>query len=111
MTWIFALVLFRNSRRSLSLSDETWTNAKYFLPCLANITSHHDDRTDFLFLSEELENSVPSNKIIRNVRHPVVIQRETQFTGYYGFFVLFPPTKEKSYETLFKIIHLSYYNK
>lgn len=110
-SWIFALVFLLNLQELLSLRHETSTSLRYFLPCLANITFRIDERTDFLLLSEELASpTVPSDEIVRIVRRPVVIQQDAQFSGYFGFFMLFP-TEEKSYESLFKIIHLSVYNK
>ena len=113
MTWIFiALILLPHSKTLLSLSSrKISTSIEHFLPCIANITHHYNDAgTDFLLLSEELNYPVPSDEIVRGIHHSVVIQRENQFKGYSGFFMLFP-TKVKSYESLLKIIRLSAYNK
>lgn len=112
MRWRTTLLLlfFLLNLRPVSLSYEKWVNLTDFIPCIANITSYYTGKTDFLFLSEELNYVEPNDEIIRHIRHSVIIQRVEQFAGRFGFFVIFP-TRGKMYESLFKVIQPSVYNK
>jgi hypothetical protein len=107
--YLFFFLLLLNSKSTL-FGFKTWTDVTVFVPCIANITSHFVGKTDFLFLSEELKYVEPNDEIISHVHHSVVIQRAKLFAGRFGFFLLFP-YREKSYESLFKVIQPSVYNK
>lgn len=108
MYFYFAFIIFSSLKTSLGYG--IWTNVSYFIPCIANVTSYYAGKTDFLFLSDELKYAEPNDEIIRRLRHSVIIQRAEQFSKRFGFFLLFPH-EGKSYESLFKVIQPSVYNK